>query len=142
MCDFEKGFKLCSCILEKPNTKKFGKSKKYKDLPQKKLGYRWYLSRFVQSVEEPVMEGIYELPSKDLGKGLNDDWILINLNLKNCFDFEYFPSEGDNLIFRSDDKYEYLSFTFTNGTWTKNHYEPFSTILKKLNEGKIEMIDG
>ena len=141
MCDFEKGFKLCSCVLEKPNIQKIGKSKKYKDLPVKKLGYRWYLSRFVKEIEEPLMEGIYEPPVKDLGNGLNDEWILINLNLTNCFDFEYNPIEGDNLIFCSDHEYEYLSFVFNNGTWIKKHYDSFCTLLKKLNEGKIEMIE-
>ncbi|MDX1958618.1 MAG: hypothetical protein SFU98_08605 [Leptospiraceae bacterium] len=142
MCDFEKGFKLCSCKLEEHNIDKNRKSKKDKDLPIPKLGYRWYLSRFVSKVSDSefMMEGEFEPPSKDLGNGLSDEWILVNLNLENCFDFEYTPSEGDNLVFKSDEKYIYLSFVYKKGIWIKDNYSPFDTILKKIDEGKIEMI--
>lgn len=137
MCDFENGFILCSCEPIKETVKPKRKSKRNIELP-KELGYRWTLSRFVGIIEEPLMEGSFEPPSKDLGKGLNDEWILLNLNLENCFDFEYIPLEGDNLIFKSNDKFKYLSFVFSDDKWVKNNYDPFSTILESYAQGKIE----
>ncbi len=145
MCDFEKGFILCSCKIEIPKKRSNVKSKKIKNLPTQKLGYRWYLSRFVgnrtEEIDEFLIEGEYSLPSKDLGKGLSEEWIQLNLNLENCFDFEYTPQEGDNLVFRSNSDYDYLSFIFKAGYWQIEHYSPFSTILKKIDEGKIESIE-
>lgn len=137
MCDFEKGFILCSCIIVKPAKKSKRKSKKNNEMPVE-LGYRWTLSRFKEFIEEPLMEGSFDPPSKDLGKGLNDEWILLNLNSENCFDFDYIPLEGDNLIFKSNERFKYLSFIFSKGEWIKNNYDPFSTILESYKQGKIE----
>lgn len=138
MCDFEKGFILCSCEPVKRISPPKRKSKRTETLPIQLPGYRWTLSRFIGHIEEVLMEGSFEPPSADLGNGLNEEWVLIYLNLENCFDFDYSPTEGDNLILRSNDKFKYLSFTFEKQKWIKNHYDPFSTILEKFKEGKIE----
>ena len=140
MCDFEKGFILCSCDPIQDIKQPKRKSKKYKDIPVKH-SFRWYLSRFKGIIEEPLMEGEYNPSSKDLGNGLSEEWVLFNLNLANCFDFEYTPVEGDYLVFKSTGKYEYLSFVFSKREWIKDTYNPFSTILEKFNEGKIKELD-
>ncbi len=141
MCDFENGFILCSCeplvSIEPPKRK----SKKNQNMPERKLGYRWVLFRFDGYIEDILMEGSFEPPVKDLGNGLNEEWVLLNLNLEKCFDFEYTPKEGDNLILRSNDRYKYLSFTFEKNVWISNHYDPFSTVLEKFKEGKIKNRD-
>lgn len=145
MCDFEKGFKLCSCKLEIPKIQKNKKSKKYKDIPVQKSDYRWVLSRLAgirdETNDEFLIEGEYSMPSKDIGKGLDDEWIMLNLNLENCFDFEYCPMEGDSLSFFSNANFEYLSFIFKNGNWIIAHYDSFNMILKKIDEGIVESKD-
>jgi transposase-like protein len=38
-----------------------------------------------------MMEGLYVLPAADIGKGLTGEWVLLNLNDRNCFDVDYAP---------------------------------------------------
>lgn len=140
MCDFEKGFILCSCEPVLSNLPPKRKSKKNQKLPEKIPGFRWVLFRFDGYIEEVLMEGSFEPPVKDLGNGLNEEWVLMNLNLENCFDFEYSPQDGDNLIIRSNDYYKYLSFTFSKSEWIRNYYDPFSVVLRKFKEGKVKEI--
>lgn len=137
MCDFEKGFILCSCEPLKTVNPPKKKSKRNQNAPAQLPGYRWVLFRFTEYIEEVLMEGSFEPPVKDLGNGLNEEWVLLNLNLEKCFDFDYIPKEGDNLILRSNDRYKYLSFTFEKSIWISNYYDPFSTVLEKFKEGKI-----
>ncbi len=144
MCNFEHGFLLCTCEAKTEPVIHNKKSRRYKNSPQAKIeGYRWFLSRFVDTFDDelgypiPIMEGLYELPSSDIGAELTAEWVLLNLNCANCFDFDYTPSEGDNLIMRGVDRWKYLSFVFTQGEWKQDHYNPFSTILKLIDQGKI-----
>lgn len=141
MCDFENGFILCTC-LPTPKTIIHNKnSRRYKKSPEFQIrGYRWTLSRFVNTFE-PMMEGLYEYPAKDLGKGLTAEWVLLNLNCGNCFDFAYTPEEGDNLVMRSEVPYVYLSFIYQEGVWKEGMYDCFSTTLEKKTEGKIMPIN-
>ncbi|WP_238178487.1 hypothetical protein [Calothrix sp. 336/3] len=103
--------------------------------------YQWYLSTFkrYKSDDEPIMEGLYELPAADIGKGLTEDWVLLNLNDKNCFDVDYIPQEGDNLVIRDAHKqWVYLSFIFQNGGWERGHYNPFDTLQTLIIKGEVE----
>jgi hypothetical protein len=125
MCDFEKGFRLCSCGSEPIKFREQELYRKVKDelvkIPNKKndkipLIYIWSLSRFEGMNESPEM-GRYILPTNDIGQGLNAEWIALNLNCGNCFDFEYEPEEGDNLKIHQN---EILSPIFHSYTTTKN----------------------
>ncbi len=146
MCNFENGFILCTCEAKTEPVVHNKKSRRYKNSPQAQIaGYRWFLSRFVDTFARemegiyqlPFQEGIYQLPSQDIGAELTAEWVLLNLNCANCFDFDYTPSEGDNLIMRGTDRWEYLSFIFTQGEWRQGHYNHFSTILELRCQGKI-----
>ena len=137
MCDFEDGFILCTCLPENQPVVHNKNSRRYKNSPEATIaGYRWTVARFVGTFE-PMMEGMYELPAKDLGKGLTTEWVLLNLNDRNCFDFEYTPEEGDNLTMRSEVSYNHLSFIFRQGVWEEGQYDGFSTTLEKKSTGKI-----
>lgn len=138
MCDFENGFVLCTCQTEPEQVVHNKNSRRYKNSPQAKIaGYRWFLSRFVDTYE-PMMEGMYQPPSKELGAGLTEEWVLLNLNCGNCFDFDYTPQEGDNLVMRFEDHWHYMSFIFRQGEWVSDRYDGFSTILELQSKGKIK----
>ncbi|MBD2451269.1 hypothetical protein H6G76_29920 [Nostoc sp. FACHB-152] len=87
------------------------------------------------------MEGLYELPAADIGKGLTDDWVLLNLNYRNCFDVDYTPQEGDNLVIQDAHKeWVYLSFIFQNGGWERGHYDPFDTVQTLTMNGEVKQV--
>lgn len=142
MCDFEKGFILCTCEGKEKPVIHNKNSRRNKKNPSNELQvYRWYLSEFVETYEETMMEGIYQFPSDDIGKGLTAEWVLLHLNEGNCFDFEYTPKEGDNLVITQPPigyDYHHLSFIFQNGVWVEKHYDPFSTILKVKIKGEVK----
>jgi hypothetical protein len=137
MCNFKHGFILCTCETETKPIVHNQNSRRYKNTLQAKIaGYRWSLARFVNGFDSE-MEGSYELPSQDIGAELTAEWVLLNLNNGNCFDFDYIPGEGDNLIMKRADEWEYLSFIFTQGEWREDHYVPFSTTLQLMYQGEI-----
>jgi hypothetical protein len=142
MCDFNKGFILCSCkIKEKKivHNKNSRQNKKMQgDAPQI---YRWILSEFKETQTEWLAIGRYKMPISDIGQGLTEEWVLLNLNERNCFDFNYIPKEGDDLVIRSNISSSYLSFIFQNGQWESGLHDPFSTISKLKMDGEIKEIE-
>jgi len=115
--------------------------KRKKQIAEKANIFRWYLSEFVESYE-PLMEGVYEPPVSDIGKGLSAEWVLLNLNEGNCFDFDYTPKEGDNLVINHSDRtYVRLSFVFRNGSWAEESYYFFGTTLRLMINGKVNTIE-
>ena len=122
MCDFEKGFKLCTCDLAELD---------------EDLKYTWRLQR-PYSTRDDGLVGTWNMSTDDIGNGLNEEFVLKNLNQRNCFDFEYSPIERDNLTMES--KSDYLSFVFTNGSWIIDSFNPFNIVVKQIHSGKIEPI--
>lgn len=140
MCDFEQGFILCTCENKPQQIVHNKHSRRYKNSPKtEEEGYRWFLSSFVNTFE-PMMEGSYEPPSRELGGGLTEEWVLLHLNYGNCFDFDYTPSDGDNLVIRPANSYKYMSFIFRKGEWVSDRYDGFSTILELRLKGEIKPI--
>lgn len=150
MCNFSNGFKLCSCANE---TIKFREQEFYKKvgdelvkITNKKNGeipliHVWQLFRFKGENNTPET-GRYMLPADNIGNGLDAEWIVLNLNDKNCFDFDYKPVEGDNLFIRENIKMgPYLSFIYTQEQWTIEHYSPFSYLTESFGEGKLTAND-
>lgn len=147
MCDFSEGFKLCSCDGEKirfrkkaqysiENGKPFKpRSKKEADIP---VQFIWRLFRLKSPNTDSVL-GLYKLPAEDIGHGLNAEWIVLNLNEKNCFDFDYTPEEGDNLFIQTNETGSpYISFVFTKNQWTIEHYDPFNWNTEHIRDGLIK----
>lgn len=150
MCDFTKGFKLCSCESEKI---KFRKEEVYKKsggklIPVKNkkndtipLIYIWQLFRMVVEYKNISMVGHYVLPTDTIGNGLDAEWIALNLNCENCFDFEYDPQEGDSLFIRQNVILgPYISFIYKEGQWIIDHFCPFEFQIKQIKEGLIQEI--
>ena len=80
--------------------------------------------------------GRYMLPSGDLGNGLQSQCIVLNLNLKKCFDFQYEPEKGDMLKINLNYHLSpYLSFVYKNEGWTCDHHDPWSIKLSVHKEG-------
>lgn len=129
MCDFENGFSLCTCVHLTKREKKIITNQ-----------YEWVLFSFIEKIT-PIEIGLYSLPKNVIGNGFTAEFVLSNLNAKNCFDFEYTPKEGDNLMIKLVKKKEmisYLSFIYKNEKWTENHYDAFSTLKKQIFKGKIK----
>lgn len=146
MCDFSNGIKFCSCdknkikfrepkvfinkkgkIVEKENPVNMG-------IP---LEYIWTLFKFNGEKEVHEM-GRYMMPIDDLGNGLNSEWIVLNLNCEDCFDFDYEPKQGDNLkIHQNFVLGPYISFVYKGDEWIIDHHDPFNTKISKIKNGKI-----
>ncbi len=136
MCDFSNGFILCKC--NDPGTVVHNKrSRKNRDQPQA-IEYKWALYRSEALMEEEL--GRYLLPESDIGKGLTAERVLNALNSRNCFDFDYTPGEGHNLVI-SDPELRRMEFIFRNGEWVEDHYSPFDYDCVKIDSGKLARRD-
>lgn len=140
MCDFSKGFKLCTCQDKAMPIIHHKKSKRRKRhipiLPE----FAWTLSRYLgYTSDEFTMEGIAAIPSQVLNQQLTADFVLEQLNQSNCFDFDYQPSKGDCLIIRHSGS-GFLSFIFQKGKWTIDHYHIFTDRTEKIKGGKVTEI--
>ncbi|WP_449397928.1 hypothetical protein [Chryseobacterium wanjuense] len=77
--------------------------------------------------------GLLNMPSNKIGFSLTQEFVLDQINNKNCFDFEYQPKDGDNLqINFQRNKYwvEFLSFIYREDHWKVDSYYTF---IEKLN---------
>lgn len=150
MCDFTKGIKLCTCNSDsikfrKPELYKKVKGKliriKGKENDEIPLIYIWRLFRHVNKEKEWAELGRYMMPSDNIGKGLDAEWIALNLNVENCFDFEYIPQEGDNLFIQKNEILgKYISFIFKDNEWIIDHYDPFTTDVEHIKDGILKSI--
>ncbi|MEY8847218.1 hypothetical protein AB9K26_00225 [Psychroserpens sp. XS_ASV72] len=143
MCKFKDGIKFCTCDLDEFSSSRDKKSsnKSNKEKSKDVTEYVWTLFKFEGDKKQKEM-GRYMFPEDDIGNGLNAEWIVLNLNCEDCFDFDYSPSEGDNLtISKNHVLSPYLSFVFSKDEWKIEHYDPFLYETSVLNHGKIKSID-
>lgn len=122
MCQNGQQFKLCTC---------HGK-------PLASAEYRWTLEKYVGD-SLLTMDGMLIEPDFELSAELTDRFFLTELNERQCFDFDYIPSKGDNLCLYNprNKNYRFLSFLFQNGQWTLGSYNPFTEQTEEFNQGKI-----
>ncbi len=136
MCEFNDGFILCSCEFnnEEINTQ-----------DDSKIEYIWEL-RILKSKELAIGKAVP--PMEDIGSGLNSEWVLLYLNSEKCFDFNYQPEEGDNLVIYPNTKgyynqnIRYLSFIFKEGSWQEDFYDELGELTKlksRKYKGKIKI---
>ncbi|RKR05684.1 hypothetical protein C8C83_5035 [Flavobacterium sp. 90] len=137
MCKTEKEIKLCTCfpatmdkIVHHKNSRK-SKNKKRNE-------FTWTLEKCL-GPSKYTMDGMGYMPDKVLSEDLTNERMLIDLNSKNCFDFDYQPNEGDNLeIFTPENlNKRHLSFVFRNGEWIAEWYLPFKYEMEKINYGIV-----
>ncbi|WP_299107160.1 hypothetical protein [uncultured Tenacibaculum sp.] len=113
---------------------------------------RWKLSKYLGH-EWSGMDGLMIMPSKNLTQGLTENFVIEELNKQNCFDFDYIPNEGDNLIFEigwlfnkrgkkieRELEYEYSSYIFKANKWKADSYNPFYEKTEIINEGILKNI--
>lgn len=140
MCDFSKGFKLCLCSDPRiiVHHRKSKRHQKKRAQEKKGIEYIWTLHRYVGKLSGDEM-GRYIIPHSNIGNGLTAEFVLNELNNKDCFDFEYQASEGDNLIIATEEDmfYERLAFIYRDGFWVEDHYSPFEDDTKKITNGKL-----
>lgn len=130
MCSISDQIKFCSCLKE-------GEDKEIKDilkglekfqskvLPASKEPFSWELYEFDRYEEHEGMIGLMYMPSDKIGFLLSEEFVLDELNNKNCFDFDYFPKEGDHLQInfqRNASWIEFLSFIYRSGKWAADFY--------------------
>lgn len=122
MCQNLQHFRLCTCQ---------GK-------PISADDYRWTLKRYVgQTVS--TMDGMLIEPDFELSPELTEAYFTAELNQRPCFDFDYLPSEGDNLYLYNprSKSYRLLSFIFRSGQWVCGSYNGFADETEDFNGGKI-----
>lgn len=137
MCKIGKNIKLCSC-LPNGDIKAIVHNKKSRKHKIDRDQHTWALERYIGD-SEYFMDGMLIFPSKMLVENLTEEFMLKELNSRNCFDFEYLPIEGVNLKIYNPKKYinEYLSFIFRNGSWIAESYDGFRDKTEKINYGKL-----
>lgn len=139
MCDFNKGFILCKCNTPKVVVHN-KKSRRNKNTYQEPIEYIWTLYKYL-GASERVERGRYMFPVNDIGNGLSADFVIEELNDRNCFDFEYQPNEGDNLIISKSKSPSRIEFIFKEGKWIKDHYSPFDHECEEIDNGKIKEVE-
>lgn len=154
MCEPALDLKLCSCegipipIIHNQNSRKHKKQFS----PEEYLVHQlvWTLYKYIGK-EDSEMMGMMFMPEDKIGNILTAELVLDQLNRKNCFDFEYNPQEGDNLIIHFNpskntlpkkDQHKahyYMSFIFKAGNWHEDIYDAFSDKTEKFNSGKLNL---
>ncbi len=97
---------------------------------------RWSIYRYLGK-SDGSERGRYKLPIRDLGKGFNANFILDHLNSENCFDFEYTPTEGNELVITSDGTMDWIGFLYKEGQWEIGHYNPFHFETERIHDGIV-----
>lgn len=136
MCDFKNGFILCKCT----DARVVVHNKKSRRNTLASVEFIWILKKFIGISKETEI-GRYLMPVEDAGCGLTSDFVLDELNRRNCFDFSYIPVTGDNLIITNKNSHDRLEFIYKNGKWIADHYSPFNDEIEKFDSGKIAKLE-
>jgi hypothetical protein len=140
MCQPKNGIMFCTCI-ENDDINAIVHNKNSRKNKKKLYTFSWTLDRYLGQIETS-MDGMVAMPSNALSNGLSDEFVLNELNNKNCFDFDYTPVNGDNLKIYPPlrmDLYKFLSYVFKNDAWGIGCYISFSDNLQKINYGNLKM---
>ena len=152
MCDRSNTLELCSCTDMSVQRIQELYIEEIKNLKRKELlkVVRWKLKKYIGH-EWIGMDGLLISPSESITEALSQDFVLSQLNSKHCFDFDYEPKEGDNLILeigwmfnkwkKSITKgigHDYASFIFKNGKWIADYYNAFYEKTELITEGVLK----
>lgn len=152
MCKRDIGLKLCSCGQNSIRVIQNLFSEEIKCLEKKETldVFGWTLDQYLG--EEWIgMDGMIYMPENKLTDELTEDFFLKELNENECFDFEYIPSEGDNLIFqlkyifdrkgrrKKNTRMGFISFIFKGEKWTISSYNCFYDKTERMKEGVVKV---
>lgn len=126
MCDFNSGFKLCTCAGEKLTNDTIG----------------WTLQRKNQQLPIEYRKGRAAIPSFSNQEKSTKQIILQKLQEANCFDFDYQAQEDDFLSIKIDSKNNHwAAFRFVEGKWVDDNstsLDGWRSQLVDYNKGKIK----
>lgn len=149
MCKSNSKIHFCTCASVKQVIFPYSEDLKVNRERYQKTHLMWSLYKYLGEKETLIM-GEMILPVDSLSDLFTSEKLLPQLNSKNHFDFEYSPSEGDNLQIRKEyvykavkgilrvDLYDYLSFIFQSGKWEEGVYDIFGERIRKFKKGKIK----
>ena len=82
------------------------------------------------------------LPKESLNTELTVDNVLRELNVRNCFDFDFEPVSQDYLEIQTKGFGPYIAFHFQDGQWQEGWgHDTFNDIMKQLGMGKVRWQD-
>lgn len=126
MCLNTNTFKLCSCAGEK--------------MPSNEIG--WILERIDKNKAVRKIMGKPFFPPRDAVVETLSSTLTQQLNIRNCFDFDYRPQKHDRLALRVPETADsWIYFQFNGKKWIEDSSTKFSTWRQKLipyQEGKVE----
>ncbi len=146
MCKIDDKLKFCTCLEKEDidiiNLHKSLNKFRQNQLPNSNEPFSWIIYEYKESFYSGL-EGMLNMPSKEIGFSLTEEFVLSKINNDYCFDFEYEPKEGDNLqINFQRNKYwtEFLSFIYHNEKWEADSYNAFHEIIEPKNYGILKLI--
>lgn len=148
MCTPSSQLRFCTCLTQKDITlielRKSLKQFQQKQLENTKAPFSWTLDAYKGSTEaHPGAAGMVYIPSHKIGGSLTEELVLQELNNNTCFDFDYTPSEGDNLQIqfqRNQYWTEFLSFVYRNKCWEADSYDPFLNETEPKGFGVLKVL--
>lgn len=136
MCETGKEIKLCTCVPD--GIDKIVHNKKSRRFKEFRNSFTWALEKYVGD-STCMMDGMIIFPIEALSDALTTEKMLVDLNNRNCFDFDYQPNEGDYLQIFTPHRYEqeFLSFIYRNQEWIADYYNGFRDETEKINYGIV-----
>ncbi|HAS40394.1 MAG TPA: hypothetical protein DCS93_07945 [Microscillaceae bacterium] len=138
MCKPDKKFMLCTCGEEvKYVTRK--RSVISPPLAEPVFPDHFELVWSLYKLGVSNLMGIFIPPKEALREGLTDKFVLEELNGRNCFDFDYTPSEEDGLIITDlkDADHPVMSFAFSEGKWIIRSLASYVFSRTLITAGKV-----
>lgn len=152
MCKPNSEIHFCTCATINKKLLPIKNDREVDKAEYEKTHYIWTLHKYLGE-KDSLMMGDMIMPVESLDEQLNSKSVLYQPNLKNRFDFEYAPSEGDNLQIRKQyvyknirgilraDLLEYMSFIYRNCQWKEDAYDVFNDKTKQIKRGKVQYKD-
>lgn len=149
MCKPNHQIHFCTCASLKKNTLPIRDDENFDVAEYEKTLYIWSLYHY-RGKKESLMMGDIIMPVESLGRDLIAENLLKELNSRNCFDFDYSPTAGDNFQIREEyiyksikgkhrkELYDYMSFIFRKGKWKEDVYNVFDDKTRKFKKGKVK----
>lgn len=126
MCRIEEGFKLCTCGTEK-------------ELEQAEV--TWELKRKNHSLNKKAKRGKCAVHRFDNDQEKEKQFILTELNERNCFDIEITFEEDDSLkILIKGERFVYYTYRYVKGEWKEDKTASLAvwkTQLEKYKKGCV-----
>lgn len=152
MCKPHSEIHFCTCAAVSKKSVPLGNRGEVDQTEYEKHQFIWSLYKYLGEKDD-MMVGEIVMPVESLSEEMTADFLLPQLNSQNLFDFEYSPSEGDNLEVRKEyvyksirgqqrpDHYDYLSFIYKKEKWVEDYYDFFTDKTRQIRKGKVEFRD-